>query len=524
MAPLDFRKRWRGALVVLIVTALIVTAFALRDRLRDELLDSPLVARFFAADREPSSPLGGGAASRPMSGETSASRAPFTLDGRRRQLIGVRTVSVERTSLRRTIRTVGLVRYDETKVTDVNLKVGGWIRELHVNYTGQLVERGQPLLSIYSPDLLATQGELLLALRARDDLGGSDVADAKSHAERLVETARRRLALWDLSADQMETLERTREPQPEVLFRAPASGYVIEKTAIQGLHVEPGRSLFRIADLSEVWVEADVYEQDSAVVRLGARAEVTLDAYPNERFRGEIAYVYPFVDDATRSVKVRLAFANRGGRLKPGMYANVELQAPLGDGLVVPTNALLDSGRDQFVFVATGDGYFEPRPVTIGQRLDDGVQILEGLEEHELVASGATFFLDSESQLRASLQGFGAPPVPPSAVSGDRDRLTIDFRSEPDPPRSGTNQFEVAVRTSDGDPVTDAQVMVTFFMAAMPTMNMPAMRSEAPLSHADGGVYRGDGQVSMSGRWDVTVTVLRGGAQLGARQLSVVAR
>jgi hypothetical protein len=269
-------------------------------------------------------------------------------------------------------------------------------------------------------------------------------------------------------------------------------------------------------------VEADIYEQDVAQVRVGASAGVTLEAYPGERFSGRVVFVYPYVEERTRAVRVRFAFPNDAGRLRPGMYASVELAGAGGTGLVVPANALLDSGREQIVFVAQGDGFFEPRPVTVGRRLDAGVEVVSGLEEGEMVASSAAFFLDSESQLRASLQSYAPAPAGPTGEAAET--LDVSFRSTPDPPKGGMNAFEASVRTPDGQPVTDADVSVVFFMAAMPTMNMPAMRNETRLTHAGGGVYRGEGQVLMAGRWDVTVNVTKDGQRLGAEQLSIVAR
>lgn len=450
-------------------------------------------------------------------------RVEIDIDPRRQQLIGVRTAAVESSSLATTIRTVGLVRYDETRLTDVNLKLEGWITELHVDYTGELVRRGEPLFTLYSPALVTTQQEYLLALETRDQAQHSQIADARLYADRLVESARRRVELWDLPPDVLSSLEETREPQRSVTFRSPASGYVIEKQVLQGMHVMPGQTLYRLADLSGVWLEADVYEQDIRLAKVGQRATVTLDAYPGEVFTGRTIYVYPFLEDRTRTVKVRLALANRRGRLKPGMFANVELQVPMGRGLTVPANALLDSGARQLVFVAEGNGYFAPRDVQVGQRLGDRVQILDGLEEGETVASGATFFIDSESQLRASVQDYGVPPAP-AAVAGPREGLAVTFHSEPDPPRAGENLFEVTVKGRDGAPIDDAVVTVVFFMPAMPAMSMPAMRTETALSPDGNGVYRGRGEVMSPGRWDVTVDVVRGGERIGRETFSVVAR
>ena len=361
-------------------------------------------------------------------------RAEVNIDPRRQQLIGVRTAPVERRVLTKPIRAVGTVRYDETRLADVNVKVAGWIEELYVDYTGQFIEAGQPLFTLYSPELLTTQQEYLLALESRAQLRASQIADARGYADRLVNAARQRLILWDLPLDEIEALEERREPRRTMLFRAPVGGFVIEKRVIEGQHVSAGMSLYTIADLSAVWVEADLYEQELPLVTEGALATITVGAYPEEQLRGRVIYIYPYVEEQTRTVRVRFGLPNPRGRLKPGMYANVALHAALGDGVAVPVNALLDSGADQYVFVSQGDGYFEPRSVVVGQRLGETIQILEGLDGGEIVATSATFFIDSESQLRAALQGF--EPVPRAGEGGAaRERLDITFRSDPDPPR-----------------------------------------------------------------------------------------
>jgi Cu(I)/Ag(I) efflux system membrane fusion protein/cobalt-zinc-cadmium efflux system membrane fusion protein len=452
----------------------------------------------------------------------STTRGDVIIDPRRQQLIGVKTVAVIRESIDQTVRAVGTVRYDETKLADINVKVEGWIRDLYVDSTGQPIQKGQRLFTLYSPDLFATQSEYLLALKTRDQLQQSTVPDARQRADELVASARQRLALWDLPVEDLRALEENRRVQEAVVFRSPVSGFVTEKMAVQGLHVTVGQSLYKVADVSTVWVEADVYENELAGVRTGETATVTLDAYPGERFTGRVIYIYPYVDEKTRTNKVRFAFANRGGRLKPGMYANVALKLRGGIGLSVPTNAVLDSGTEQIVFVAKGDGIFEPRKVKMGRRLGDTTQILEGVKEGEQVAIGATFFLDSESQLRGALQGYEAstPPSGPATAA----RVDIAFRTLPDPAKTGDNQLEATVKDANGKPIDDAEVSVQFFMAPMPTMNMPALRSEARLSPAGGGVYRGTGQVMTAGRWDVTVTVTRGGQRLGTKQLPVTVR
>jgi len=533
-------KTARTILTIVVVTAVSLGALgAVGYAFRGRLAETPIVASVFdrlgwATDGDPEMDKGdmSDMATPGMPDATAAateprpvglSRAEVHIDPRRQQLIGVRTAPVERRALTKQIRAVGTVRYDETRLADVNVKVAGWIEELYVEYTGQLIEEGQPLFTLYSPELLTTQQEYLLALESRDQLRDSQIADARVYADRLVDAARQRLALWDLPAEEIQALEDGREPRRAMPFRSPVGGFVIEKRVIRGQHVSPGASLYTVADLSEVWVEADLYEEELPLVSEGERATVTLDAYPGEQFLGRVIFIYPYVEERTRTVRVRFTFPNPRGRLKPGMYADVALDVALGEGVVVPTNALLDSGAEQHVFVSQGGGYFEPRPVVVGLRLGDTVQILDGLDAGEIVATSATFFIDSESQLRAALQGF--EPVPRAADGGAaRERFEISFRSDPDPPQSGGNTFEVAVVDPQGQPVTDADVSVVFFMAPMPTMNMPAMQTDAPLSHQGGGIYRGAGEITMAGRWDVTVQVSRDGQLLDSRVLSVVVR
>lgn len=459
-----------------------------------------------------------------MNSPAATTRGPITIDPRRQQLIGVKTVPVAHEAVQQTVRTVGAVRYDETRQADINLRVEGWIRDLYVDYTGQAIEKGDALFTLYSPDLLTTQQEYLLALKTRDQMQSSVIAEARERADQLVAAARQRLTLWDLPDDEIRALEEKRQVPDVVTFRSPVAGFVVEKQALKGLHVMPGQSLYRVADLSVVWLEADVYERDLSAVRPGGMATVTVDAYPSERFSGRAIYVYPYLDEKTRTNKVRFEFANRGGRLKPGMYANVELRVGGGGmALTVPTNAVLDSGREQIVFVAQGDGMFEPRKVKAGRRVGESIEIVEGLKEGEQVATGASFFLDSESQLRASLPAYEAA-APSPAAGAAASGTQISFRTLPDPPKIGENQLEATVLDPGGKPIDDAEVTVQFFMPAMPTMNMPAMRSEAKLPSVGGGVYRGTGQVMMAGRWDTTVIVTRRGQRLGTRQLPVVAR
>lgn len=456
-------------------------------------------------------------------GGQSPPRVGVTLDARRQQLIGVRTARVARVTVTPEVRALGTVRPDETRLTEVNVKTDGWIRDLRADFTGRAVRQGETLFTLYSPDLIATQEEYLLAVRGRTQAIAAQVPELRDYSARLVEAARERLRRWDVADEEVLELEQRGVAFETVPVRSPASGVITEKTAVEGMHVSPGQTLFRIADLSVVWVEADVYERDIGVIRVGQSATVTLDAYPNERFSGRTTYINPFVEEQTRTIRVRFQFQNPRGLLKPGMYANVLLAAPSASVLSVPADAVLDSGADQIVFVALGDGYFEPRPVKAARRIDANVEITEGLKEGEEVATGATFFLDSESQLRAAVRGFEAP-AEGAAPGTPAQALAITLKSDPEPPRTGDTTLEVSVRDASGTPVTGADVTVTFFMPAMPSMNMPAMRNVASLQHVGGGVYRGTGQILMAGRWDVTVTVTRGGQRLGSRELALAVR
>jgi hypothetical protein len=312
---------------------------------------------------------------------------------------------------------------------------------------------------------------------------------------------------------------------PETIeFRSPAGGFVIEKTAVQGLHVTAGQSLYKVVDLSFVWVEADLYEFDLGAARVGQAARVTFDAYPGRDFAGRLVYVYPYLNEATRTNRVRIELPNPDGRLRPGMFATVQLTTGGASGLLVPVDAVLDSGTEQVVFVAQGEGHFEPRTVRIGKRVGHDVQVVDGLKGDEQVAAGATFFLDSESQLRAAAPGYEAAAGVPTAAPVAGGLLAISVRTIPDPATTGENQFEVSVRDPAGAAVTDADVVIQLFMAGMPTMGMPAMRNEVKLTAAGGGIYRGTGQILMAGRWDATVSVTRAGQRLGSIQLPIVAK
>lgn len=344
----------------------------------------------------------------PAASEMQMAPGAVMVSPERQQLIGLKTGLVEYRSIERTIRTVGVVEFDERRLADVNIKIEGWIESLLVNFTGEPVKKGQPLLTIYSPDLVSTQAEYLQALRARQTLSKSRFADIAAGAETLVNASKRRLQYWDISDEEIADLERTGIPRKSTTIYSPITGIVIEKMAVRGKKVMPGESLYKVADLSTVWIQGEIYEYEVPLVRLGQAASVTLASYPGEIFRGKVSYIYPVLTEKTRTVKVRFEFPNtKDGKLKPQMYANVELKIPFGKRLVVPDEALLDSGTRQLVFIDKGQGTFEPRDVKVGARADGYTEILAGLSAGERVVTSANFLIDSESQLKTAVGGMG---------------------------------------------------------------------------------------------------------------------
>jgi len=457
-------------------------------------------------------------------GTTGTPRGTVELDTRRQQLIGVRTVAVRRAVLDAPIRLSGTVAVDETRQREISTRVDGWIRDLYANFTGREIHRGEPLFTLYSPDLVASQQEFLLALRGRANSGPGDTL-GREYTDRLVTAARERLLRLDMSPEDVEQLERTGKTTEAVTFRSPASGTIVEKAAVGGMRVMAGQTLYRIADLSTVWVEAEAYERDLAAMRPGVRATVTVEAYPQRAFTGRISFVSPTVTAATRTARVRIALTNPAGLLKPNMLADVIAQQQGGPALVVPADAVINTGTETLAFVAEGDGRFAPRRVRIGRTSPEGVEIVSGLEEGDLIAASATFFLDSESQLRGALQNYesGSGESREAIPASKASPIDVSFRSDPESPQAGDVTLIVAV-TDAGQPVTDADVSVILSMPAMPTMNMPGMRAEARLTSAGGGTYRGTGTVMTPGRWDVAVSVRRKSESIGTRQFALIVR
>ncbi|HTZ17336.1 MAG TPA: efflux RND transporter periplasmic adaptor subunit, partial [Dissulfurispiraceae bacterium] len=322
----------------------------------------------------------------------------------RQQLIGVRTAVAEIRPMRKVIRTVGLVQYDERKIATVNTKFEGWIEKLHVDYTGRYVRKGEPLAEIYSPELLATQQEFINLLKWRQQgksVKNKDVGTMiENDSAAIVDGARQRLRLWDISEAQINRIEQTGTPVRTLTIYSPVSGYVVQKNALQGMRVGPGEKLFDIADLSTVWILSDIFEYELPLIKVGEKAIIGLSYFPGKEFSSTIEYVYPAISGDTRSAKVRFTIPNPGNKLKPQMYTNVEVKISLGKKLIIPEDAVLDSGKRQVVYVDKGEGNFEPREVSVGIKSDGMVEITKGLGAGERVASSANFLIDSEAKLK----------------------------------------------------------------------------------------------------------------------------
>ncbi|NGZ97154.1 MAG: hypothetical protein CV089_13730 [Nitrospira sp. WS110] len=476
-----------------------------------------------------------------------------------RQLIGVRSAVVTHATLDEEIRTVGTVGYDERGFTQVTLKTSGWVRKVFVDSIGRPVRKDEPLFTLYSPDLLATQEEYLLALKTRAQLAESPLDDAKANADTLVASTRERLRLWDVTDTQIAALEHRGKAEPILTVYAPASGIVMKRDALPGTYVEPGTILYEIADLSTVWIYADIYESEVVTTKVGQPATVTVAAYPGETFRGTVAYIYPTVNTQARTVQVRLEFPNRELKLKPGMYGNVTLQTDAVRTLVVPKEAVLNTGLRQLVFMDRGQGRYEPASVKLGRRSQDVVEVMEGLKEGDQIVTSANFLLDAESKLAsaASMQGMmgrigmgdwqmrgayeakmegmegmsgmqgmegmsgmkGMEEMPgmkhmsgmPGMDSGSAKAISetrkvaghvLTFTTLPEIPKAGEVLLKLRVTNQSGKPVTNAQVLFVY------TMPMPGMTdSKVTARHTKDGLYEGKVMFGMGGTWVVTATV-----------------
>jgi RND family efflux transporter MFP subunit len=347
----------------------------------------------------------------------------FKIPTDKQQLMGVRYGTVVRAPVSKGLRATGRIAYDETKIARIHPKVEGWIEKVYVDFTGKLVQKGQPLVDIYSPALVSTQSEFLLAAKARDYLGSNSFREISSGALSLYDSARKRLLLWDIDEKSIEEIEKAGQPKKALTLYSPISGFVLDRKAYDRQRITPDTELYAIADLSNVWVLADIYEYESKQIQPGQKAQLELSYFPGKRLAGVVDYIYPQLEPSTRTLKVRIQLPNPHYQLKPDMYVNVTFNISYGTQIVVPAEAVLDSGAEQVVFVAHENGFFEPRKVKLGAEAEGRYVVLEGLKPGERVVTSANFLIDSESRLKSamnSMAGMGHGSAP--AKMGEEDR------------------------------------------------------------------------------------------------------
>jgi RND family efflux transporter MFP subunit len=447
---------------------------------------------------------------------------PVQISAQRLQSIGVKHGRVERKTIDDEIRTAGNVAVDETHLAYVQVRFSGYIQKVFADAPYQYVTKGQPLFTIYSPDLAATEREYVVARQNHEQVAHSSVPGVASGAAALLEAAVERLKQWQVPESEIARLEATGEVQQEIEIDSPVSGYITERHAFPSTAVQPDMRLYALADLSTVWVNAQVFQSDLARVKIAAPVTITVDTFPGRTLSGRVDFIYPDVDMATRTARVRIVLSNPDGSLSPGMFVRAALKVSMGTQLIIPASGVLQSGTRQIIFVDHGNGYLEPREVQLGTRVGDDFVVLRGLKEGEQIITSANFLIDSESQLQAALGSFTPPPAGAGAASAmNAANASLELTSQPDPPRKGSNVFRVKLSDAKGVPISGADVSVTFFIPAMPAMGMAAMRTVVSLSDKGNGLYEGSSQLPSGGTWQVTMVAQKNGQTIAGKQISV---
>jgi Cu(I)/Ag(I) efflux system membrane fusion protein/cobalt-zinc-cadmium efflux system membrane fusion protein len=432
---------------------------------------------------------------------------------------------VERKSVNNEIRATGTVAIDEARLSYVQTRISGHIEKVFADATYQYVRKGQRLFTIHSPELVVAEREYLLAKQNAKNLSQSTVPGVAEGVASLLNSSRERFEQWNIPEQEIARLESTGQVVEGLEVDSPVSGYITERNALPNLNVQPETRLYTIADLSTVWVLAQIFQNDLARIRIGAPTSLSLDSYPGRAFRGKVDFIYPDVDMTTRTARVRLLFSNPNLTLSPGMFVNVTLQVPLGNQLVIPVSGVLQSGTRQIVFVDRGAGNLEPRDVQLGPQAGDQFIVLKGLKAGERIVTSANFLIDSESQLQAAIGSFAPPPPGAGAASAMSSPATqattqVQFSAEPAAQRKGSNLYRVKLMSADGTLVTGAQVSVRSYLPGMPDMGMAAMNVVTSLSEKGGGVYEGQANLESDGTWQLTVTAIKAGAVLVTKKLS----
>ncbi len=452
-------------------------------------------------------------------------RAPIQLTPQRMQTIGIVLGKVESKPVNAELRFYGNVQVDERRQAYVQTRFGGWIRKVYADATGNFVSKGQPLFTVYSPDLVSTEQEYLLAKKNSQSLHKSSVSGVASGAATLLGAAKERLLQWEVSPAEIEKLDQTGKAITDLTIYSPVSGYITQKNALPNMYVQPETMLYTLADLSDVWVLAQVFQSDAGKIKPGDPAEVTVDAYPGRVFNGRVDYILPQLDMNTRTLQVRLVFPNPGLKLRPGMYVNVRAKLPMGRQLVIPASAAFHSGTRNLVFVYRGEGNIEPREVDLGPQVGNEFVVTRGLKPGEEIVTSANFLIDSEAQLQAAAGAF-VPPPPGAGQAASmnapaQQQANVELTTDPEPPRKGSNIVRVKLTGQDGKPIAGANVTVTFYMAAMPAMGMAAMRTVITANDKGGGMYEGKVELSSGGTWQVTIRAQQNGQTIANKQLTL---
>src|SRR3989440_1685395 len=453
------------------------------------------------------------------------SRAPIQLTPQRMQSIGIVLGKVESKPVNAELRFYGNVQVDERRQAYVQTRFAGWIRKVYADATGNFIGKGHPLFTIYSPDLVATEQEYLLAKKNSESLQRSSVSGVALGAATLFSAAKERLLQWEVSPVEIEKLDQTGKVITDLTIHSPASGYITEKNVLPNMYVQPETRLYTVADLSDVWVLAQVFQSDAGKIKPGNPAEVTVDAYPGRVFNGRVDYILPQLDVNTRTLPVRLVFPNPGLKLRPGMYVNVRAKLPMGRQLVIPSSAAFHSGTKNLVFVHRGEGNIEPHEVELGPQVGNEIVVTKGIKAGEEIVTSANFLIDSEAQLQAATGAF-IPPPPGAGQAASMNapspqQASVDLTTDPDPLHKGSNIVRVKLTGQDGKPIAGANVTVTFFMAAMPAMGMAAMKTVINASDKGGGMYEGKGDLGSGGTWQVTIRAQQNGQTIANKQLTL---
>jgi RND family efflux transporter MFP subunit len=473
-----------------------------------------------ASDSEPGS--AGGAQTGNMQ---EAPLAPIQLTPQRMQSIGIVLGRVESKQVNSELRFYGNVQVDERRQAYVQTRFAGWIRKVYADATGNFIGKGQPLFTIYSPDLVSTEQEYLLAKQNSESLQQSKVSGVASGAAALFNAAKERLLQWEVSPAEIEKLDQTGKAITDLTIHSPVSGYITQKNALPNMYVQPETMLYTVADLSDVWVLAQVFQSDAEKIKPGDPAAITLDAYPGRVFSGRVDYLLPQLDMNTRTLPVRLVFPNPGLKLRPGMYVNVGIKRPMGRQLVIPASAAFHSGTKNLVFVSAGEGNIEPREVEFGPQVGDEIVVNKGLKADEEIVTSANFLIDSEAQLQATSGAF-VPPPPGAGQAASmnapaQQQANVELTTDPQPPHKGTNIVRVKLTGQDGKPITGASVSVTFYMAAMPAMGMAAMKTVINATDKGGAIYEGKGDLGSGGTWQVSIRAQQNGQTIVSKHLTV---